>query len=468
MSFADLGLLTPLVASLTQAGLSTPTPVQRMAVPALLGGASIVCVARTGSGKTLAYSLPLLQRLNEIEAEEGLVKARGRPRALVLTATRELVEQTARVLKAHAHALRARVRAASGGFTERGQRLQLVEPCDVLVANPPRLVAILKAGAVHLEDVRVLIVDEADTLLSPGERGDVEKLLTALPAQHTVAFFSATLPEPIRAWVVARPQHPVLLLSKDAHSAPESLTIQNVRVHGPDRSDSVHDALVSMAPSLRGVLFCNRRETADLVGATLRDRNHSVIVIHGGLPPENRRLALKAFRAGEGRVLVTTELAGRGLHLEGLTFVLNYDLPEKASEYLHRIGRVGRQGAPGKVINLVGPDDATLLKQIERLKAGGRLDTGESLRAPRERRAPPPKPDPRARGGGRPGGAKEPGRGPPKGAPRGGAAKGAGPKGAPKGEGPKGAEPKGGALRGAGGRGAGGKGVARPKTKRRG
>jgi ATP-dependent RNA helicase RhlE len=385
MSFADLGLLPPLSASLSAAGLVEPTPVQRIAIPALLGGTSAVVVARTGSGKTLAFALPMLQILHGIEAEEGMVKDRARPRAVVLTATRELVDQTLRAIKGHAHALKARVRAASGGLAERAQRIQLSEAADVLVANPPRLVALLKAGAVRLDDVRILIVDEADTLLAPGQRGDIDTLLAALPPGHTLALFSATLPEPIRAWSLARPENLTLLLSKDAHSAPESVSIQNIKVKPIERMDTVHDTLVALPANARGILFCNRRETADLVGATLRDRGHSVVLIHGALEPDERKRAMKAFRAGEGRVLVTTELGGRGLHVDDLAFVLNYELPEKASEYLHRIGRVGRQGASGRVINLVTTDDAVLLKEIERLKGGGRLDTGEKLRVARDR-----------------------------------------------------------------------------------
>ncbi|MDP2305753.1 MAG: DEAD/DEAH box helicase [Pseudomonadota bacterium] len=389
MSFADLGLLPPLADSLTAVGLVEPTPVQRIAIPALLGGVSAIVVARTGSGKTLAYALPLLQRLHAIEAEEGKVTQRGRPRAIVLTATRELVDQTMKAIKGHAHALKARVRAASGGLAERAQRLQLADPVDVVVANPPRLVALLKEGLIRLDDVRLIVVDEADTLLAPGQRGDIDRILLGLPPEHALALISATLPEAIRAWAMVRPERPVLLLSKDAHSAPESVSIQNIKVRPIERLDTVHDTLVAMAPSARGILFCNRRETADLVGATLRDRGHSIIVIHGALEPNERKAALKAFRAGEGRVLITTELGGRGLHLDDLAFVLNYELPEKASEYLHRIGRVGRQGAKGKVVNLVTEADAAIFKEVERLKAGGRLDTGERLRSARDRATSP-------------------------------------------------------------------------------
>jgi ATP-dependent RNA helicase RhlE len=415
MSFANLGLLDGLVAGLDRASLHTPTPVQRLAIPALLGGASVVVVARTGSGKTLAYALPMLQRLRAIEDAEGM-PAEGkavRPRGVVVTATRELVDQTVRVLKDAAHAVKLRIRAAAGGLTPSEQRAKLGGAADVIVANPQRLAALVRSGAVDLSDVRMLVVDEADTLLSPGERGEVTFLLDAVKPGTTVAYFSATLPEPIRAWLATRPEKPALLLSKDAHLAPK-LDVRNVRVVEAARLDATHDALVARPASERGILFCNRRETADEVGRVLTDRGHAVAVVHGGRQPIERRKALEEFRAGKGRLLVTTELSGRGLHIDGLAFVVNYELPERPSEYLHRIGRVGRQGASGAVINLVTDKDRGMLEQVERIKAGGRLDTGESLRAARTR--PPPKEEePRGRrGAGRAAGSARDARGGPK------------------------------------------------------
>ena len=391
MSFSDLGLVPGLVAALAEDGIADPSPIQRQAVPAMLGGASVVAVARTGSGKTLAYSLALLQRLRDVEDAEGTVTERARPRAIVLTSTRELVDQTIKVLKKCAHTVKQRIRAAAGGLADRQQRIQLADASDVLVANPPRLVSLVKSGAVSLDDVRLIVVDEADTLLAPGQRGDIEFLLDRVPPEHQVAFFSATLPEAIRAWVLRRPEHPVLLLSKDAHSAPESVKVKNVTVKAADRTDAIHDVLVAAPPNERGIVFANRRETADEIGRVLIERGHDVVVVHGGLKPDERRAALKAFRAGKGRLLVTTELGGRGLHVDGLGLVVNYELPEKPSEYLHRIGRVGRQGAKGRVVNLVTPSDNRLLAEVERLAKGGKLDTGESLRGPRQRRQNPPR-----------------------------------------------------------------------------
>lgn len=397
MSFAALGLLPTLVESLARLGITEPSPVQRVAVPPILSGRSVIAVARTGSGKTLAYGAPVLQRLRLVEDTEGPVTERARPRAVVLTGTRELVEQTMKALKGAAHGPKLRVRAVAGGMTDRSTGQQLKEPVDVLVANPPRLRALLDRGLVRLDDVRVFVLDEGDTLCAPGQRGDVELLLRRAPPTCQLVLMSATLPEPIRHWATTLPQAPVLLLSKDAHAPPERVKVRNVRVRPSERADAANDALGELPEDARGILFTNRRETADACGAALAERGHAVVVVHGGMLPDERRAALARFRAGEGRVLVTTELGGRGLHLDGLAFVLNWELPEKPSEYLHRIGRVGRQGAKGLVYNLVTDADGAMLKEIERLAAGGRLDTGETLRAERAR----PKPEAPASPGGK-------------------------------------------------------------------
>ncbi|MEN9785982.1 MAG: putative ATP-dependent helicase RhlE [Pseudomonadota bacterium] len=389
MAFPSLGLLPILCEPLAAMGLREPTPVQRVAVPALLGGANVIAVARTGSGKTLAYALPLLQRLRAAEDAEGSPAAPGAPRAIVLTGTRELVDQTVRALKAVAHPVRLRVRGVAGGMAERVVGRQLSEGADVLVANPPRLAALVRAGRVRLDDVRVFVADEGDTLLAPGQREEVEELLRRLPATAQVAWFSATLPEPVRAWILARQDKPVLLLAKDAHTAPPTIGVRNLKVRAEERADTVHDVLVAAGPTERGIVFCNRRETAEAVGALLVERGHDVRVIHGGRTPPERRAAMASFRRGEGRVLVTTELGGRGLHVEDLAFVVNYELPERPSEYLHRIGRVGRASAEGtrtgRVVNLVTPHDEGILREVERLAKGGAMDTGEAPRAPRRR-----------------------------------------------------------------------------------
>jgi ATP-dependent RNA helicase RhlE len=389
MNFSALGLHPGLCDALAAASLTQPTPVQKIAIPAMLGGANVAVVARTGSGKTLAYGLPLLQRVRELEDAAGVPAAAGSPRAIVLTGTRELVTQTTRALKAIAHPMRLRLRMVAGGMPEREVGKQLSEPADVLVANPPRLAALVRAGRVRLEDVRIVVADEADMLLAPGQREEVELILHTLKRGTQVAWFSATLPEGIRSWIQARPEPPTLLLAKDAHQAPETVAVRNVRIRAEERIDAIHDILVATPAQERGIVFCNRRETADEISEVLTERGHVVVNVHGGRQPAERRASLERFRKGEGRILVTTELGGRGLHIEDLSFVVNYELPEKPSEYLHRIGRVGRQRAggtaEGKVVNLVTPHDEGILADVQRLAHGGRLDTGEVLRAPRRR-----------------------------------------------------------------------------------
>ncbi len=392
MSFAALGLLPPLVSSLERAGLTEPTSVQRIGIPAILGGASVVLVARTGSGKTAAYGAAILQRLRTIEDEEGVVADPMRPRGVVVTSTRELVEQGLRDLKKLAHGARQRVRAVAGGMTEREVRVAFADPVDLLIANPTRLWTLARNGLLKLDDVRVIVVDEADTLLSPGQRPDVEKILTATGTTRQVVFVSATLPEPIRHWCLARAEHPALLQARDAHGTPTNVRVRNLKVKPHERADAAHDLLLELDGGMRGFVFANTREAADAAAVALTERGHSVLVLHGARLPKERRKTLAAFRAGEGRVLVTTELAGRGLHLEGLDFVLNYELPGRPSDYLHRVGRVGRMGAKGEVINLYTEHDRELLAEVTRLAGGGKLDTGEPLRAPHERKAEPARP----------------------------------------------------------------------------
>lgn len=384
-SFLELGVSPELVAVLSAAEIRSPTPVQRMALPAFLAGKSAIAVARTGSGKTLAYALALVQRLREVEVAEGPATEPARPRAVVLTSTRELVVQTTRVVKTLTHAARLRVRAVSGGESGHDTNRTLRELMDILVANPPRLARLVAEGKVDLSDVRILVVDEADTLLSPGQRPPVEAVIAAA-GQALPWWVSATLPEPIRHWLSTRPEKPVQLLSRDAHTAPDTLTVKNIPVKATSRADAASDVLVSLGSTARGIVFANRRETADAAGAALKERGHDVVIVHGGLLPRERHAAIKGFVAGAGRVLVTTELAGRGLDLADLAFVLNWELPERASDYMHRIGRVGRVGRAGRVFNLVTDKDRHLLADVERLASGGKLDTGEPLRTARTRR----------------------------------------------------------------------------------
>jgi ATP-dependent RNA helicase DeaD len=385
VSFADLGVEERLAAALVAAGRAEPTPVQRQLIPVLLAGKSAVAVARTGSGKTLAYGVALLQRIAAWEAEEGAVNATARPRALVLTSTRELVAQAVRELKGLGHRPPVRVRGVAGGEPVATSIRTLRQPVDLLVGNPSRIRALVEQGSLNLSDVRILVVDEGDTLLMPGLAAEVDGVRAHLGRVQT-AWVTATLPEPVRAMLLARPERPALLLVKDAHAPPPGIRVREVRVSSRDRADACADILGGAEKGGRGIVFLNRREGASEAAAALRERGHEVIEAHGGLPPDVRRRAMRRFLGGQGRVLVTTELAGRGLHVEGLAFVVNWELPPRASDWLHRAGRVGRQGTEGTVWNLVAPGEEGKAAELARLAKGGRLDTGEPLRKERERR----------------------------------------------------------------------------------
>ena len=381
----ELGVLEELVLALEKQGITEASPVQRLAIPAFLAGKAGIAVARTGSGKTFAYGIPLVQRLRAFETAEGAVVAPGRPRGVIITGTRELVTQTTKVVKTLTHAARLRVRALAGGEAVRDTLATTREVMDILVANPPRLAKLVQERIVDLSDVRIVVVDEGDTLLSPGQRGPVEAVLAACPGA-TVWWASATLPEPIRQYLNRRNDKPLVLWSKDAHSTPTSVTVRNIPIRATDRADAASNVLISLGKTARGIVFCNRRETADAAAIALGERGHDVIVAHGGLLPRERQAAVKRFIGGDGRVLVTTELAGRGLDIADLAFVLNWELPERPSDYVHRIGRVGRMGKEGRVFNLVTDRDRHLLGEVDRINGGGKLDTGEALRSEHKRK----------------------------------------------------------------------------------
>jgi ATP-dependent RNA helicase RhlE len=384
MSF-DFGLLPSLLGSLSAQNITTPTEIQQRAIPELLRGRSLVGVAETGSGKTLAYALPMLHQLKAAENAGSPVEAAGRPRGLVLVPSRELGEQVGRVFKTLTHETRVRVRTVLGGTKMEVARRNLAGPFEILVATPGRVVQLLERGEVAFEDVRTVVLDEADLLLDMGFLPMASKLLEACPRQAQLALFTATLPSPVEALVNRLFSDPLLLRSQGSHRPVASLVTVNRNV-GDGRRVPVLDAVLREAVDGGTILFVNTREQCDEVGAELTALGQPFVMYRGEMDKVERRANLRGFRDGTVKLLVATDLGARGLDVEHVGRVINYHLPRTLENYLHRIGRTARAGRAGVVINFVTPRDQPLIDRVE-----GRKPASAPRPAPRPpaRRGPP-------------------------------------------------------------------------------
>jgi ATP-dependent RNA helicase DeaD len=370
-TFADLGLAQPLLHALAELGYEEPTPIQREAIPALLAGRNLLGQAATGTGKTAAFALPLLQRL----ADEG----RGRtPLALVLVPTRELAMQVAEAAHRYGRGLGARVLPIYGGQPIGRQLRELERGVDVVVATPGRALDHLRRGTLRLEGVRCIVLDEADEMLDMGFAEDIEAILAEAPAERQTVLFSATMPPRIesiarkhlRDAVRIRIQAPRL---EDAGAAQVRQTAYIVRrAHKVAALGRVLDVEAPEA----AIIFCRTRTEVDGLTETLSARGYRAEALHGGMSQEQRDRVMGRLRSGTAELLIATDVAARGLDVEHLTHVVNFDVPSAPEAYVHRIGRVGRAGRSGVAITLAEPREHRLLKQIERV-AGRRLEIAQ-------------------------------------------------------------------------------------------
>jgi ATP-dependent RNA helicase RhlE len=369
--FTDLRMIATLHASLQEQGFVTPTEIQRRALPSLLAGRSVVGVAETGGGKTLAYVLPVLHALKTLEAGGQPVAADATPRAAVIVPTRELGEQVTRVFKRFTHATRLRVRSVLGGSTMEVARRNIQGQFDVLVATPGRLIKLLERNLVDLADVRVLVFDEVDQMLDPGFLPDAERIVGACPPGRQLALFSATVPPAVQDLIGKLFVGAEVIRSDGSHRVVPSLTTINRTVHGGKRLPILR-TLLAEAVTGGTLIFANTRGQCDQVAADLREMGRTCVVYRGEMDKNERRANLKAFRDGTVDLLVSTDLAARGLDVEHVGRVINYHLPEELDAYLHRVGRTARAGRPGVVINLVTERDHDLLVALERAEAAPR------------------------------------------------------------------------------------------------
>ena len=367
-SFADLALLPTLRETLVEKNLTIPTDIQAQTVPALLAGRSVVGVAETGSGKTLAYALPILHKLKTLELQGKPVTVYGEPRAIVVVPTRELGEQVAKAFKPFTHTTRLRVRSLLGGTTMEQAKRSLQGPFEVLVATPGRLIKMMEAGLVTLGDVRTLVLDEADQMLDHGFLPDVRRIVKDCPPERQLAMFSATVPPAVEKLIADLFADAEVIRSLGSHRVVPSLTTTQETVVGGKRF-LLLERLLDKKVEGGTILFTNTREQCDKLAGELEEAGWPCVVYRGEMDKMERRRNLKAFREGDVALLISTDLASRGLDVEHVGRVINYHMPQQMENYLHRVGRTARAGRLGLVVNFVTERDATLVNKLDAVRS---------------------------------------------------------------------------------------------------
>ena len=361
-SFASLGIAEPILRALTAEKYETPTPIQAQAIPALLAGKDLLGVAQTGTGKTAAFAIPILQQLSANRAHP-VPKS---PRALILAPTRELAIQIETAFRAYGRFLGLRATVVVGGVGYGDQIKALHRGVDILVATPGRLMDHMQSGHVRLDRVTHLVLDEADRMLDMGFVRDVRKIVAALPKRRQSMFFSATMPPD-----VSKLASEMLFQPTRVEVTPQVITVdkitQNVHfVHAGDKRTHLIK-LLDDAALARVIVFTRTKHAANRVAETLERAKIPSEAIHGNKSQNARQRALERFRSGRARVLVATDIAARGIDVDGITHVVNYELPNVPETYVHRIGRTARAGAEGVAISLCDGSERTYLRDIERL-----------------------------------------------------------------------------------------------------
>jgi ATP-dependent RNA helicase RhlE len=361
-NFTDLGLAEPLVRALEAKGYSTPTPIQAQAIPYVLEGRDLLGIAQTGTGKTAAFVLPSIQRL--VEADKRVLPTHCR--MLDLAPTRELASQIAESARAYGKFSRMTVATVFGGTSINKNRQDMARGVDILVATPGRLLDLIEQRFVSLNLIETLVLDEADQMLDLGFIHALRKIVKMVPRQRQTLFFSATMPQSIRELADQFIKDPALVSIK-----PAATTAERVEQFATLVNQAEKQALLTMTlrdPAIERVLvFTRTKHGADRVVRLLGGNGIAANAIHGNKSQANRERALAAFKTGEVKVLVATDIAARGIDVSGVSHVINFELPNVAEQYVHRIGRTARAGNDGIAISFVADDERPYLRDIERL-----------------------------------------------------------------------------------------------------
>jgi ATP-dependent RNA helicase RhlE len=365
MSFASLKLIPELLRAVTEQGYEEPTPIQLKAIPAILEGRDIMGCAQTGTGKTAGFTLPLLQLLAP-QANASLSPARHPVRALILAPTRELAAQVEESVRTYGKHLPLRSTVVYGGIDIGPQTRALHGGVEILVATPGRLLDHLQQKTVNLSRVEILVLDEADRMLDMGFLPDIKRILAVLPRQRQNLLFSATFSDEIRR-LAHQLLHSPTLIEVARRNAPADLVSHLIYEVAAPRKRALLAHLIRAREMDQVLVFVRMKRDANRLARELVRDGIAATAIHSDRSQAERELALSEFKAGKATVLVATDIAARGLDIEQLPFVVNYELPYGAEDYVHRIGRTGRAGLPGEAISLVAPEEMRLLTEVEKL-----------------------------------------------------------------------------------------------------
>jgi ATP-dependent RNA helicase RhlE len=361
-TFSDLGLAEPLLRALSAEGYTQPTPIQAQAIPHLAAGRDLLGVAQTGTGKTAAFALPILGRL----AAERVAPLAKSARVLVLTPTRELAIQIADSFRRYGRHLHLRHAVVFGGVGQKPQVDALARGVDILVATPGRLLDLIGQRHVRLDGLSVFVLDEADRMLDMGFIHDVRRIIGLLPKERQTLLFSATMPGDIAHLADSILRNPVRVAVTPVASTVERIDQRVLFVAGSDKRSLLAELLRD--PEIeRALVFARTKHGADRIADQLDRHKIAAAAIHGNKSQNARQRALEDFRRGRVRVLVATDIAARGIDIDGITHVINFDLPQVAESYVHRIGRTARAGMSGTALSFCSGEERDLLRDIEKL-----------------------------------------------------------------------------------------------------
>ena len=363
MTFEDLGLEPSTLKAVAESGYTEPTPIQEKAIPIALMGRDVMGIAQTGTGKTACLTLPMIDILSS-----GRSKARM-PRALILCPTRELAAQAADNFAKYSKYADLSMALIIGGTSFTDQERALNKTCDVLIATPGRLLDLFERGKILLNDVKYFVIDEADRMLDMGFIPDVERIAKLVPTLRQTLFFSATMDKQIKRLSEAFLMNPKEVAVDAPSTTATTITQALIKTTVSDKGDTLRK-LIREEGIENGFVFCNRKKDVDILFKSLTKHGINAIALHGDMPQSKRTEMLATFKTGIAGLLVCSDVAARGLDVAAVPYVINFDVPNNAEDYVHRIGRTGRAGMQGKAFTLAVPADSKMLLSIEKLIGG--------------------------------------------------------------------------------------------------